>query len=54
MLADMVRTDSHQLRPADQDSSEPEGIQVLTRTNRLVGILRGCLKTRTVYDETTA
>ncbi|WP_280245790.1 hypothetical protein [Nocardia abscessus] len=22
--------------------------------NRLVGILHGCLKTRTVYDETTA
>jgi hypothetical protein len=31
MLADMVRTDSHQLRPAAWDSPEAEGIKVLAR-----------------------
>jgi transposase len=34
MLADMVRTDSHQLRPAAVDSPEAEGIKVLARTHK--------------------
>jgi Transposase/Transposase IS116/IS110/IS902 family len=34
MLADMVRTDSHQLRPAAGDIPEGEGIKVLTRTHK--------------------
>ena len=114
MLADMVRTDSHQLRPVAGDSADAEGVEVLACThktliwertrhvqrlrhqlreyfsaaleafddldapdarafyddlrthgierndalrriaNRLVGILHGCMKTRTLYDEATA
>ena len=34
MLADMVRTDSHQLRPAAGDSAEAEGLKVLARTHK--------------------
>ena len=34
MLADMVRTDSHQLRPAAGDSAEAEGIKMLARTHK--------------------
>jgi transposase len=34
MLADMVRTDSHQLRPAAGDSPEAGGIKVLARTHK--------------------
>ncbi len=34
VLADMVRTDSHQLRPAAGDSPEAEGIKVLARTHK--------------------
>jgi transposase len=34
MLADMVRTDSHQLRPAAGDSPEAEGVKVLARTHK--------------------
>jgi transposase len=34
MLADMVRTDSHQLRSAAGDSPEAEGIKVLARTHK--------------------
>jgi transposase len=34
MLADMVRTDSHQLRPAAGDSADAEGIKVLARTHK--------------------
>jgi transposase len=34
MLADMVRTDSHQLRPAAGDSTEAEAIKVLARTHK--------------------
>jgi transposase len=34
MLADMVRTDSHQLRQAAGDSPEAEGIKVLARTHK--------------------
>jgi transposase len=33
-LADMVRTDSRQLRPAAGDSAEAEGIKVLARTHK--------------------
>ena len=33
-LADMVRTDSHQLRPVAGDSLEAEGIKVLARTHK--------------------
>jgi transposase len=33
-LADMVRTDSHQLRPVAGDSPEAEGIKVLARTHK--------------------
>jgi len=33
-LADVVRTDSHQLRPAAGDSREAEGIKVLARTHK--------------------
>jgi transposase len=34
MLADMVRTDSHQLRPAAGDSAQAEGIKVLARAHK--------------------
>ncbi len=34
MLADMVRTDAHQLRPAAGDSPEAEGIKVVARTHK--------------------
>jgi hypothetical protein len=34
MLADMVRTDSHQLRAAAGDSPEAEGIKILARTHK--------------------
>jgi len=34
MLADMVRTDSHQLRPAAGDSPEAEAVKVLARTHK--------------------
>jgi hypothetical protein len=34
MLADMVRTDSHQLRPAAGDSPEAEGIKVVARAHK--------------------
>jgi transposase len=34
MLADMVRADSHQLRPAAGDSPEAAGIKVLARTHK--------------------
>jgi transposase len=34
MLADMVRTDSHQFRPVAGDSAEAEGIKVLARAHK--------------------
>ena len=34
MLADTVRTDAHQLRPAAQDSSQAEAVKVLARTHK--------------------
>lgn len=34
MLADMVRTDSHQLRPVAADTAEAEAIKVLTRAHK--------------------
>jgi len=34
MLADMVRTDSHQLRPAAGDSPEAEAVKVVARTHK--------------------
>jgi transposase len=34
VLADMVRTDSHQLRPVAGDSAQAEGIKVVTRTHK--------------------
>ena len=34
MLADMVRTDSHQLRPAAGDSPEAAAVKVLARTHK--------------------
>ena len=34
MLADMVRTDSHQLRPAAGDSPEAEAIKIVARTHK--------------------
>jgi transposase len=34
MLADMVRTDSHQLRPVAGDSAQAEAIKVVTRTHK--------------------
>ena len=34
MLADMVRTDSHQLRPAAGDTPEAEGIKVVARAHK--------------------
>ena len=34
VLADMVRTDSHQLRPAAGDSPQAEGVKVLARTHK--------------------
>jgi transposase len=33
-LADMVRTDSHQLRPMSQNSAEAEAVKVLTRAHK--------------------
>jgi transposase len=41
MLADMVRTDSHQLREAAGDSPEAEGIKVLARTHKTMIWERG-------------
>ena len=34
MLADVVRTDAHQLRPAAGDSPQAEGVKVLARTHK--------------------
>ena len=34
MLADMVRTDSHQLRPVAGDSAEAEAVKVVTRMHK--------------------
>jgi transposase len=34
MLADTVRTDAHQLRPAAQDSQQAEAVKVLARTHK--------------------
>ena len=34
ILADMVRTDSHQLRPVAGDSADAEGVKVLARTHK--------------------
>jgi len=34
MLADMVRTDSHQLRPIAEDSAEAEAVKVVTRMHK--------------------
>ena len=34
MLADMVRTDSHQLRPIASDSTEAEAVKVVTRMHK--------------------
>ncbi len=34
MLADMVRTDAHQLRPFAGDSAQPEAVKVVTRTHK--------------------
>jgi transposase len=34
MLADMVRTDSHQLRPAAGDSPDVEGVKVVARMHK--------------------
>jgi transposase len=36
VLADMVRTDSHQLRPAAGDSPEAAGVKVLARTRKMM------------------
>jgi hypothetical protein len=36
MLADMVRTDWHQLRPAAGDSPQAQGIKVVARTHKTV------------------
>src|SRR5690349_9765993 len=48
MLADMVRTDSHQLRPAAGDSPEAGGIKVVARTHktRTWGRTRGVRRLR--------
>jgi len=34
MLADMVRTDSHQLRPVAGDSAEAEAVKVVSRMHK--------------------
>ena len=34
MLADMVRTDSHQLRPVAGDTAEAEAVKVVTRMHK--------------------
>jgi hypothetical protein len=34
MLADVVRTDAHQLRPAAGDSPAAEAVKVLARTHK--------------------
>jgi len=36
VLADMVRTDSHQLRPAAGDSPQAAGVKVLARTHKMM------------------
>jgi hypothetical protein len=36
VLADMVRTDAHQLRPAAGDSPEAQGVKVLARTHKMM------------------
>jgi transposase len=41
MLADMVRTDSHQLRPVAGDSAEVEAIKVVARTHKTLIWERG-------------
>ena len=53
------RQKAHGLRPGAAAefglSEKPTHYQALrTLANRLVGILHGCLKTRTLYDEATA
>ena len=71
-LADMARTDAHQLRPvaADGDLRTSPGARAFYDTHRacglghnaarrhlanhLAGILPGCLKTRTTFNEHTA
>ena len=45
MLADMVRTDSHQLRPIAGDSAQAEAVKVVTRSKHLaasVGMAGEC------------
>jgi transposase len=41
VLADVVRTDAHQLRPAAGDSADAEGIKVLARTHKTLIWERG-------------
>jgi hypothetical protein len=36
VLADMVRTDSHQLRAVAGDSAQAEAVKVVTRTHKTV------------------
>ena len=42
------------LTPVHRCSSQARQTSGTPHANRLVGILHGCLKTRTLYDETTA
>src|SRR4051795_6401005 len=45
-LADMVRTDAHQLRPVADDSPEAEAIKVVTRAHKtLIGSAQGLVDT---------
>ena len=42
------------LYDAERDSGTEHNAALRKVANRLVGILHGCLKTRTLYDEATA
>jgi transposase len=46
MLADAVRTDAHQLRPAAQDSPQAEAVKVLARTHKTLIWERGAVVQR--------
>ena len=46
MLADMVRTDSHQLRPAAGDSADAEGIKVAARMHKTMKRTRAVQRLR--------
>jgi Transposase len=46
VLADVVRTDAHQLRPAAGDSQQAEAVKVLARTHKMLVWLRAAVVQR--------